>query len=737
MQILINMYSQFILSVIGCFLIIFSTFWFRTPIRDINEIVAFRKPIYDQVVLFFLDATGYRYIMNEGKDHQIFQTITLLKGLREIYPQHTFLQKTKAVPPSTDFTILSIINGIKQMQNNLDVIFKSYPAPYEDSLLRKQFKSALYSSKKQDWLRMTSGEFTYIENPQFFNLENIQIADLSSYQFFKQSFQQAQPDYQLYVVHMMGFDALGHALQYQDYDKGIQLLRMFNTMLEGVVNGLKENQLLIVIGDHDQSKRGKHYQCSQESFECEGFIFAFSFNELLQGDKIYEFYEPTDLSATIATLLGYQPTSQNLGKIIPQFYPNSVNRTEIQNDQEMIKNQVLKYLETQGYKVSATFVEELKQVPADEVVTHVQRNLQIGVPRKESFIIGLMLLLLSIYQIRSFWGFQEIIIIVSSGFFNAQIMTLGLLVLVILKKEYNLKLILKIIAFLVFIQLHDMGYIPEILLSIEIQFLLIFVIKYHTYINSGQTFTKWKISLLFLLVILSQLTVYVFFLLGQSEFEFKRSLLFILISVIILLCVVDPRFFNQGKVKALYVTILFILSDVTVIFQLNYSKNFIQFILQFLLLQFTDVGQNILISKIIYNAINPIKIDHQVFKGHQQVNMNSMIILTQEFDIGPSLFSVFVGSFGCQIIGIASLFFNKLNQNRHRIIGALIISSVSNLLLDSWQILNYKQSILNTNEMIEDQIALLNSFPLKLVELILYNLTFIILIRQSRKQREI
>lgn len=51
------------------------------------------------------------------------------------------------------------------MQNNLDIIFKSNPAPYEDSILRKQFKSALFSSKKHDWLRMTSGEFTYIENP--------------------------------------------------------------------------------------------------------------------------------------------------------------------------------------------------------------------------------------------------------------------------------------------------------------------------------------------------------------------------------------------------------------------------------------------------------------------------------------------------------------------------------------------------------------------------------------------
>ncbi|CAD8125033.1 unnamed protein product [Paramecium sonneborni] len=731
------MYSQFILSVIGCFLIILSTFWFRTPIIDINEISAHRQPMYDQIILFFLDATGYRYIINENRDHQIFQTITLLKELRQNYPEHSFLQKTKAVPPSTDFTILSIINGIKQMQNNLDVIFKSYPAPYEDSILRKQFETALYSSKKQDWLRMSSGEFTYIENPQFFNLDNIQIADVSSYQFFKQSFQKPEPDYQLYVVHMMGFDALGHALQYQDYDKGIQLLRIYNSILEGVVNNLKNNQLLVVIGDHDQSKRGKHYQCSQESYECEGFIFAFNINGLFQNDQIYPFYEPTDLSATISSLLGYSPTSQNLGKIIPQFYPKNTNQSEIQNDQETIKQQVLKYLETQSFKISSTFIQELKLVPADQVISHVQRNLQVGLPRKDTFIIGIMLLLFSIYTIRTLWAFQQIIIIVSTGFFGTQIQFIGLLILVILKKEYNFKWILKLLAIVIFIQLHYMQYIPEFLFSIEIQFLLILAIKFYTYIQSGQTFTKWRVSLLFAMVAISQITVYVFFLLGQSEFEFKRTLLLSLIIFIFLLCIIDPRYFNQGKIKVLYLTILFILSDVTVIFQLNYSYNFIQFTFLFVLIQFTDVRYNVLISKIIYNYINPIKIDHQVFRGHQQINMNSMIILTQEFDIGPSLFSVFIGSFGCQIIGIASLFFNKLHSDRHQIVGALIVSSISNILLDSWQILNYNQSILNTNQMIEQQIGLLNSLPLKLLELLLFNFAYVLLVKQTKKQRDI
>lgn len=67
------------------------------------------------------------------------------------------------------------------MYNNLDVLFKTSPQSYEDSILRKELKTALYSSKKKDWIMMTSGDFSYIENPSYFNLSNILTADLSSY----------------------------------------------------------------------------------------------------------------------------------------------------------------------------------------------------------------------------------------------------------------------------------------------------------------------------------------------------------------------------------------------------------------------------------------------------------------------------------------------------------------------------------------------------------------------------
>lgn len=83
---------------------------------------------------------------------------------------------------------------------------------------------------------------------------------------------------------------------------------MYNKALVWIVERLKPNQLLIVLGDHDQSYRGKHYQCSEESKECEGFIFAYGKDGLFNG-TLYNHYEASDVSATMHALLGFETTN--------------------------------------------------------------------------------------------------------------------------------------------------------------------------------------------------------------------------------------------------------------------------------------------------------------------------------------------------------------------------------------------------------------------------------------------
>ena len=60
------------------------------------------------------------------------------------------------------------------MWNYLDVIFKKHPDKREDSLLKRNFKTALLSSKKIDWIKMTTGTFDFIGNSRLFTLDNIE-----------------------------------------------------------------------------------------------------------------------------------------------------------------------------------------------------------------------------------------------------------------------------------------------------------------------------------------------------------------------------------------------------------------------------------------------------------------------------------------------------------------------------------------------------------------------------------
>lgn len=57
----------------------------------------------------------------------------------------------------------------------------------------------------------------------------------------------------------MGYDALGHALNFQDPIRGKILMKMYNKALSWIFQRLERNQLFIAVGDHDQSYRGKHY----------------------------------------------------------------------------------------------------------------------------------------------------------------------------------------------------------------------------------------------------------------------------------------------------------------------------------------------------------------------------------------------------------------------------------------------------------------------------------------------
>lgn len=72
---------RFLFFIIGALFILSGCFWFRDQnIQPEYDDYIISDPTYDCIVLFFLDATGYRYISNQIKD-PVFQTLNEIDRL--------------------------------------------------------------------------------------------------------------------------------------------------------------------------------------------------------------------------------------------------------------------------------------------------------------------------------------------------------------------------------------------------------------------------------------------------------------------------------------------------------------------------------------------------------------------------------------------------------------------------------------------------------------------------------
>lgn len=70
-----------------------------------------------------------------------------------------------------------------------------------------------------------------------------------------------------------------------------------------------------------------------------------------------------------------------------------------------------------------------------------------------------------------------------------------------------------------------------------------------------------RFKFLAIIVLISQTTAYSFFLVNRDDFETRMRIAKSLLILIVILALVDPRYFNREKNKALYMVILFCLAD--------------------------------------------------------------------------------------------------------------------------------------------------------------------------------
>lgn len=78
-----------------------------------------------------------------------------------------------------------------------------------------------------------------------------------------------------------------------------------------------------------------------------------------------------------------------------------------------------------------------------------------------------------------------------------------------------------------------------------------------------------KSMFLISLTVLSQMFVYMFFFIDRTDYDTRKLIAMILIVNLVVFGFVDPRYFGKGRVKSLYIVLLFLFGDISVIFQLS------------------------------------------------------------------------------------------------------------------------------------------------------------------------
>lgn len=123
----------------------------------------------------------------------------------------------------------------------------------------------------------------------------------------------------LIVGHFLGVDHAGHVF---DYHSGIvksKISKIDSFITNEIMPNVRDEDLLLVISDHGMTDSGSHGGASFE--ETSSFLYAYSPSQQLKQMTIGQINQ-IDICSTISLLFGFPIPLMNVGKIIPDFFPN-------------------------------------------------------------------------------------------------------------------------------------------------------------------------------------------------------------------------------------------------------------------------------------------------------------------------------------------------------------------------------------------------------------------------------
>ncbi|XP_058550999.1 GPI ethanolamine phosphate transferase 3 isoform X2 [Neofelis nebulosa] len=242
-----------------------------------------------------------------------------LQRILEIQPHHARLYQSKADPPTTTMQRLkALTTGSLPTFIDAGSNFASY-AIVEDNLI-KQLASAgrrVVFMGDDTWKDLFPGVFSQAFFFPSFNVRDLHTVDNGILEHLYPTMDSSEWD--MLIAHFLGVDHCGHKHGPHHPEMAKKLSQM-DQVIQGLVDRLENDTLLVVIGDHGMTMTGDHGGDSE--LEISAALFLYSPTALFPSalPQEPEIVPQINLVPTLALLLGLPIPFGNIGEVMVELF---------------------------------------------------------------------------------------------------------------------------------------------------------------------------------------------------------------------------------------------------------------------------------------------------------------------------------------------------------------------------------------------------------------------------------
>ncbi|XP_032252741.1 GPI ethanolamine phosphate transferase 3 isoform X2 [Phoca vitulina] len=282
---------------------------------------------FSRLVLVLIDALRFDFAQPQPSHSPGEPPVSLpflgkldsLQRILEIQPHHARLYQSKADPPTTTMQRLkALTTGSLPTFIDAGSNFASY-AIVEDNLI-KQLASAgrrVVFMGDDTWKDLFPGAFSQAFFFPSFNVRDLHTVDNGILEHLHPTMDSGEWD--MLIAHFLGVDHCGHKYGPHHPEMAKKLSQM-DQVIQGLVERLENDTLLVVIGDHGMTMTGDHGGDSE--LEISAALFLYSPKALFPGapPEELEIVPQISLVPTLALLLGLPIPFGNIGEVMAELF---------------------------------------------------------------------------------------------------------------------------------------------------------------------------------------------------------------------------------------------------------------------------------------------------------------------------------------------------------------------------------------------------------------------------------